>query len=72
MPGKVIKIAVKQGDAVAKGDLLLVVEAMKMENNILCPADAIVDRITVSAGELVDSTTTLIHLSPPEQKQSAF
>ncbi len=66
MPGKVIKIAVKQGDAVAKGDLLLVVEAMKMENTILCPADAIVDRITVSAGELVDSTTTLIHLSPPE------
>jgi 3-methylcrotonyl-CoA carboxylase alpha subunit len=71
MPGKVIKIAIKQGDLVAKGDLLLVVEAMKMENNILSPADAIVDRITVTAGELVDSITTLIHLSAPEQKQSA-
>ena len=70
MPGKVIKIAVKQGDPVAKGDLLLVVEAMKMENNLLSPADAIVDRITVSAGDLVDSITTLIHLSAPEQKQS--
>ncbi|MDO9255277.1 MAG: acetyl-CoA carboxylase biotin carboxylase subunit [Bacteroidales bacterium] len=70
MPGKVIKIAVKQSDLVAKGDLLLVVEAMKMENNILSPADAIVDRITVSAGDLVDSITTLIHLSAPDQKQS--
>jgi len=71
MPGKVIKIAVEQGDTVAKGDLLLVVEAMKMENNILSPADAVVDRITVSAGDLVDSITTLIHLSSPEQKQRA-
>jgi len=69
MPGKVIKLAVKQGDIVAKGDLLLVVEAMKMENNILSPANAIVDRITITAGDLVDCNTTLIHLSSPEQKQ---
>jgi acetyl-CoA carboxylase biotin carboxylase subunit len=71
MPGKVIKIAVMQGDAVSKGDLLLVVEAMKMENNILSPANAIVDRIAVNAGDLVDSITPLIHLSAPGQKQSA-
>jgi len=70
MPGKVIKVVVKQGNTVAKGDLLLVVEAMKMENNILSPADAVVDRITVSAGDMVDSITALIHLSAPEQKQS--
>ena len=63
MPGKVIKIAVKQGDAVSKGDLLLVVEAMKMENNILSPADAVVDKINVSVGDLVDSNKTLVHLS---------
>jgi len=72
MPGKIIKIAVKKGDKVAKGDLLLVVEAMKMENNILSPADATVDRITVTAGDLVDSITTLIHLSAPETKQRAL
>jgi 3-methylcrotonyl-CoA carboxylase alpha subunit len=63
MPGKVIKIAVKQGDLVSRGDLLLVVEAMKMENNILSPAEAIVDRINVEAGNLVDSNTNLVHLS---------
>jgi acetyl/propionyl-CoA carboxylase alpha subunit len=65
MPGKVIKIVVKPGDEVKKGDLLLVVEAMKMENNILSPADAVVDRITVKAGDLVDSITTLIHITAP-------
>jgi acetyl-CoA carboxylase biotin carboxylase subunit len=70
MPGKVIKIAVKQGDRIAKGDLLLVVEAMKMENNILSTADAIVDRISVNTGDLVDSIMPLIHLSAPGQKQS--
>jgi len=64
MPGKVIKIAVNEGDTVSKGDILLVVEAMKMENNILSPADAIVDRINVVAGNLVDSNTTLVHLAP--------
>ena len=66
MPGKVIKIAVNEGDTVSKGDILLVVEAMKMENNILSPADAIVDRINVAAGNLVDSNTTLVHLAPPK------
>lgn len=71
MPGKVIKVAVQQGDLVSKGDLLLVVEAMKMENNILSPADAVADRINVVAGDLVDSVTTLIHLSARPAKQSA-
>jgi acetyl/propionyl-CoA carboxylase alpha subunit len=69
MPGKVIKVLVKQGDSVAKGDVLLVVEAMKMENNILCPADAVVDRINVEAGNLVDSNMALVHLSAPVVKQ---
>ncbi|MFA5972180.1 MAG: biotin carboxylase N-terminal domain-containing protein [Lentimicrobiaceae bacterium] len=67
MPGKVIKIVVRQGDFVKKGDLLLVVEAMKMENNILSPADAIVDQISVAAGQLVDNASALIHLSAPTQ-----
>ena len=63
MPGKVIKLAVKAGDEVAKGDLLLVVEAMKMENNIHSPANAKVERVNVAAGDMVDSNNTLIHLS---------
>jgi len=69
MPGKVIKIGVRQGDLVKKGDLLLVVEAMKMENNILSPADAIVDQINVAVGQLVDNASALIHLSAPKQSE---
>ncbi len=63
MPGKVIKVLVKPGDIVTKGDLLLVVEAMKMENNIQSPADAVVDKVNITTGDLVDSNMALVHLS---------
>lgn len=63
MPGKVIKVMVNPGDQVTKGDILLVVEAMKMENNILCPADAVVDKVNVAAGDLVDNIMALVHLA---------
>lgn len=63
MPGKVVKLIVKQGDVVAKGDLLLVVEAMKMENNIVSPVNAVVERINIGIADLVDANTILIHLS---------
>ncbi|WP_346239182.1 acetyl/propionyl/methylcrotonyl-CoA carboxylase subunit alpha [Niabella insulamsoli] len=62
MPGKVAKINVKVGDSVKKGDTLLIVEAMKMEHNILCSADALVDRIDVKEGDKVGATTLLIKL----------
>ncbi|WP_300597179.1 biotin carboxylase N-terminal domain-containing protein [Niabella sp.] len=62
MPGKVIKVAVKEGSAVKKGDLLLIVEAMKMENNILSPKDGMVTAIDVAEGDKVDTTTPLIHI----------
>jgi acetyl/propionyl-CoA carboxylase alpha subunit len=68
MPGKVIKVYVNEGDVVSKGDILLVVEAMKMENNILSPADALVDHINVVAGDLVDSNIALVHLSATTKK----
>ncbi|MBR7151034.1 MAG: biotin/lipoyl-binding protein [Clostridia bacterium] len=42
MPGTLIKVNVKAGDAVKKGDVLCVLEAMKMENDILAPADGVV------------------------------
>jgi len=63
MPGKVIKILVNAGDEVAAGDLLMVVEAMKMENNILSPTHSTVEQINIQVGDLVDTNTTLIHLS---------
>ncbi len=62
MPGKVMKINVKEGDTVTNGTVLCVVEAMKMENNIVAATDAKVNRIYVCEGDKVDAKTLLIDL----------
>lgn len=62
MPGKVIKVNVKKGDKVSRGKVLLVVEAMKMENNIIASQNAIVDKVSVNEGEMVDTNVQLIVL----------
>jgi acetyl-CoA carboxylase biotin carboxylase subunit len=66
MPGKVIKINVNEGDKIKKGDVLLIVEAMKMENNIVSPRDAIVEKVNVAVGNMVDGSTELVILSQDE------
>ncbi len=63
MPGKVIKLHVKAGDVVKKGDPLLVVEAMKMENNIVSTKDATIEKVLVKEGDKVDTTIHLVVLS---------
>jgi acetyl/propionyl-CoA carboxylase alpha subunit len=63
MPGKVIKINVKEGNEVKKGDVLMVVEAMKMENNITAPRAGKVDKIQVKAGDMVDGSKELVVLT---------
>ncbi|MFH0867260.1 MAG: acetyl-CoA carboxylase biotin carboxylase subunit [Bacteroidota bacterium] len=60
MPGKVIKINIKEGAAVKKGEILLVVEAMKMENNIIASKDTVVEKVTAKVGDMVDSSKPLI------------
>ena len=62
MPGKVVKINVKEGDEVTKGTVMIVVEAMKMENNITANANATVKHILVTEGEMVDNKKQLIEL----------
>ncbi len=62
MPGKVTKINVKEGDTVKKGDNLIVVEAMKMENHVLSAKDATVVKVNVNIGEMVLSQNVLIEL----------
>lgn len=62
MPGKVIKVNVQEGDGVSRGSILLVVEAMKMENNITSIKDAIVEKVNVKVGDMVDSSTQLVIL----------
>ena len=67
MPGKVIKINVKEGEKVSRGKILLVVEAMKMENNIVATQDAIVEKINVNEGDMVDTDVQLVILEEIEE-----
>ncbi len=60
MPGLVLSISVKEGQEVKKGDSLLVLEAMKMENVIKSPTDGIVNKIEISEGDKIEKNTVLI------------
>ncbi len=66
MPGKVIKVQVAPGDEVVRGTVLLVVEAMKMENNIVATHDATVELVNVVAGDMVDTDKLLVKLHDKE------
>ena len=63
MPGRVVRVLVEAGAAVSKGQPLVVVEAMKMENELKAPRDGVVARLLVSAGDLVEGKATLIELA---------
>jgi biotin carboxyl carrier protein len=62
MPGKVTKIAVVEGENVRKNQTLVIVEAMKMENEIKTAIDGVVTKIHVAVGDLVDSERPLIEV----------
>jgi 3-methylcrotonyl-CoA carboxylase alpha subunit len=62
MPGKVIKVNVMEGEAVNKGALLLIIEAMKMENRIVAPREAIVSKINISLNDMVEARSALMIL----------
>jgi pyruvate carboxylase subunit B len=62
MPGKIIRILVKEGEQVKTGQGLLILEAMKMENEIPAPKDGVVKRILVKEGDTVDTGQALIEL----------
>jgi len=62
MPGLVLEISVAAGDEVLPGDQILILSAMKMENNITIPANATIKRITVSVGQVVEKGQVLVEL----------
>ena len=59
MPGNILAVNVKNGDAVKKGDVLMILEAMKMENEITSPCDGTVKALNVSKGSAVETGTVL-------------
>ena len=63
MPGNILKVNVTAGQAVKEGDLLLVLEAMKMENEIFAPCNGTVAQVLVSKGSTVDTGATMVVLN---------
>ena len=59
MPGTILDVKVSQGASVKKGDVLMILEAMKMENEIMCPCDGKVASINTSKGAAVESGSLL-------------
>ena len=63
MPGNILKVAVAQGDTVKEGQLLCVLEAMKMENEIFAPRAGTVAQVLIAKGSTVDTGATMVVLS---------
>lgn len=63
MPGTIVDIKVSAGQAVKAGDVLIVLEAMKMENEIKAPSDGTVASVNVDKGASVDTGSLLVTLS---------
>ncbi len=60
MPGTILSINVTNGQSVRSGEILLVLEAMKMENDIVAPCDGIVKQVLVTKGSTVDTDQVLV------------
>ncbi|WP_286233764.1 biotin/lipoyl-containing protein, partial [Romboutsia ilealis] len=63
MPGTITNILVKDGDSVKKGQVLAILEAMKMENEIVAPRDGAITVISVDKGQNVNPGDTLLQMA---------
>ena len=63
MPGNILKVEVAQGAAVKAGQILVILEAMKMENEIVAPKDGTVAQVVVKVGDKVDTGAALVILA---------
>ena len=67
MPGKILKVMVKAGDKVVKGDSLMVMEAMKMEHTIKAAFDGVINSVHYQEGEQVDGGVDLVDIEKSEE-----
>jgi biotin carboxyl carrier protein len=63
MPGLVVAVAVSEGQRVAKGDVLVVLESMKMQNELRSPRPGVISRVRVSVGDRVEQSQTLLSVT---------
>jgi biotin carboxyl carrier protein len=71
MPGKIVKLMVRPGDTVEADQPLVVIEAMKMENELRSPVAGVVKEIAVAEGAAVDTHALLLVVEPPESDATA-
>ena len=62
LPGSILEIQVKEGESVKAGNVLLILEAMKMENEIVAPIDGVIKSIYVKAGDTVNTNDLLVSI----------
>ncbi len=68
MPGLIVDVPVAEGDVVAKGDQIVILESMKMENELKATADGVVSRILVGKGDSVEKGQDLVVILSPEEE----
>lgn len=66
MPGLIVAVSVAEGDVVTKGDKIVILESMKMENELRAAGDGVVSRILVSKGDSVEKGQDLVIIEPME------
>ncbi len=71
MTGKVIRVPVRPGDRVEEGEVVVTVEAMKMEYHLEAPFDAVVEEVHAREGDLVDQDQVLVRLRPVKEAHEA-
>lgn len=69
MPGSIISVSVKAGETVKRGQILLVMESMKMETTIISPRDAVIASVTFESGQTFDRDAVLLSLEPQEKAE---
>ena len=70
IPGKVVTMHVAVGDQVEEGEVLLILEAMKMQNEIQAPIQGTVSEVNCESGDSVEANVPLVIIEPPEESQS--
>jgi len=68
IPGKIVSIAVEEGDIVAEGDVVMILEAMKMQNEIQAPLSGNVTAVNCKPGDSIEANSPLIVIQPEEKK----
>lgn len=67
IPGKIVSIAVEEGDIVAEGDVVMILEAMKMQNEIQAPVTGTVTAVNCEEGQSIEANVPLVVIEPVEE-----